>query len=423
MSFSVKTSLFFLFWITVSLTASGGIGDLAPPSGGGSVLEHKTLTGDWFGAGAPLRDQGLSLSASATHFYQGLASGDGPHLWQSGSKVDLFFHADGSGFGTWPGFGLHSHLEFNSGQSASPAGGAVLPNNLALTFPGANAPLVDLSLYASQRIGDAVTVMFGKINAVDLYAAGREFSGGRGVDLFQHLQFTAPISGITPPMIFGGILSLKTDPAKYTLMVYDPVSATMQSGLPEPFAEGVTLNGSVEIATNFFDRSGKQIVSGAFGTQDGISLADPYLLLPTTPPPAKTENRWYSAYAFEQTVWRDGADPTKSAGFFGQAALSDGNPNPVQWSVLGGFSGTSPFPGRSLDRFGIAAFSVGYALGLKEGLQLFGLPARDESGAEVFYRMAVAPWLHVTADLQVVRPTLRERDNAVIAGLRTKVVF
>ncbi|RFC48879.1 MAG: hypothetical protein DVB23_000405, partial [Verrucomicrobia bacterium] len=38
-------------------------------------------------------------------------------------------------------------------------------------------------------------------------------------------------------------------------------------------------------------------------------------------------------------------------------------------------------------------------------------------------RMAVAPWLHVTADLQVVRPTFRERDNAVIAGLRTKVVF
>jgi porin len=63
--------------------------------------------------------------------------------------------------------------------------------------------------------------MFGKINTMDLYDADREFSSGRGIEQFQHVQFVAPLSGITPPMIFGGIVSVKMKPAKYTLMIYD----------------------------------------------------------------------------------------------------------------------------------------------------------------------------------------------------------
>jgi len=408
------------------LAASGalaGTADPSAPASARSIPEGETLTGDWFGTGSVMRDRGISLTGSLTNFYQGLASGEGTHSWQYGAKGDLFLRADGAKLGLWTGFGIHSHLELNFGQSLFPAGGVSLPNNIGLTFPGANETLLDLSLYGSQRFGDSVTVMFGKINAVDLYAAGREFSGGRGVDLFQHLEFTAPISGITPPMFFGGIVSVKTEPAKLTLMIYDPATATMHSGFCDPFAQGVTVNASLEIESNFFGRSGKHVFSGAYGTQDGTSLSDPYLLLPTTPPPARTEDRWYFAYAFEQTLWRDAGDPTKAAGLFGQISVSDGNPNPVEWSLMGGFSGNSPIPGRGRDRLGVAAFYVGYADGLKEGLHLAGLPTRDEAGAEVFYTVAFTPWLHVTADLQVVRPTLSDRDTAVIAGIRAKIVF
>ena len=119
----------------------------------------------------------------------------------------------------------------------------------------------------------------------------------------------------------------------------------------------------------------------------------------------------------------DVANPNKAVGLFGQASVSDASPNPVGWSVLGGISGTSPIPGRERDKFGIAAFYVGYAGGLKDGLRLAGLPARDETGMEVFYNFAVTPWLHVTADLQAVRPPRADRDTAFICGLRAQVLF
>jgi porin len=243
------------------------------------------------------------------------------------------------------------------------------------------------------------------------------------LDTFQHIEFVGPISGITPPMIFGGIISVKTKPAKFTLMIYDPESATMHSGFADPFAQGVTFNGSVELASNFFGKSGRHIFSAAYSTQDGTSFSDPYLLLPTTPSPERTTDRWYASYAFEQTLWRAAENSKEAVGLFGQASVSDASPNPLGWSVLGGISGTSPIPGRERDKVGVAAFYAAYAAGLKDGLRLAKVPARDETGMEVFYNFAFTPWLRVTADLQVVRPPRSDRDTALIGGLRAQVLF
>ena len=396
---------------------------VSSPTASPGWLERDTLTGDWFGSGATLHKQGVNLSGSFAQFYQGLAAGEGNSGWKYGGKSDLFLRLDGGKLRLWQGFGVSAHGELNYGHAASSAGGTVVPNNMALLFPGANDTLTDLSLYATQQLGDSVMMMFGKINTVDLYAAGHEFSGGRGVELFQHVEFTGPISGITPPMILGGILSVKTKPAKFTLMIYDPLSQTMRSGFDDPFAEGVTFNGSVEVPSNFFGKSGKHFFSAAYSTQDGVDFSDPYLLLPSTPPPATTNDRWYFAYAFEQTLWRDPNAPKKAWGLFGQASISDANPNPIGWSVLGGISGTSLIPGRENDKFGSGIFYVGFSDGLKDGLRQAGVLARDECGLEVFYNLAFTPWLRVTADAQIIRPPVDNRDPAIVGGLRAVAAF
>ena len=352
----------------------------APPPG---WLERDTLTGDWFGSGAALREHGVNLSGSLANFYQGLAAGEGDHGWKYGGKGDLFLRLDGGKLGLWKGFGVSAHGELNFGQSPTSAGGTFLPNNSALFFPKANETAADLSLYASQQLGDSATVMFGKINAIDLYDGSREFSGGRGVEQFQHLEFVAPASGITPPMIFGGIVSVKTRPAKFTLMIYDPANQTRQTGFEHPFESGVTFNGSMELASDFFGQSGKHVFSAAYSTKDSTDFSDPYLLLPTTPPPGTKDGLWYFAYAFEQTLWRDAADARKAWGLFGQVAVSDEDANPVGWSALGGLGGASPISGRERDKFGAGVFYVGYSSGLKDGLRLAGVPARDEYGLEL----------------------------------------
>lgn len=402
------------------------VANLLQATPGFAAEAEDTLTGDWFGAGQTLREQGVYASGGVTQFYQGLVAGDGEHRWASGGKLDGFLRLDGEQLGLWQGFGVHAHGEFNYGHSLTDTGGALLPSNTALTFPGANEQLTDLSLYFSQELSDSATALLGKINMLDMYDAGREFSGGRGIEQFQHIEFIAPISGITPPMIFGSIISLKTDPAKFTLMIYDPQSQTRQTGLEHPFEQGQTLNGSVELPSQFFGKSGKHIFSAAYSTQNGMDFRDvPELLLPdaaANTQPREKGHRWFYSYAFEQTLWRDAGNPERGWGLFGQAGVSDANPNPVGWSVMGGIGGSSPLTGRELDKFGVGAFYLSYSDVLKEDLQPI-LPVRDESGLEVFYNLAATPWLRLTADTQWLQPTNSDRARAVISSLRMQVIF
>ena len=229
-----------------------------------------------------------------------------------------------------------------------------------MTFPSKNKDGGDLtSVFLRQRFGRLAVLSVGKINMIDVYASGREFSGGRGIETFQHIEFVAPASGIVPPAIFGAIGTLIVPPAAVTLMVYDPKNALNRPAFEDLFEDGVTLYGSILIGTRWFERAGKHIFTGAFSTRDGIDLGDvPELFLPpgSADGLSTTKNRWYVSYAFEQTLWRSEQDPQKAVGLFGQVAFSDGNPNPARWSALAGLSRTSPIPGRDGDRFGVGVF-------------------------------------------------------------------
>ena len=46
-----------------------------------------------------------------------------------------------------------------------------------------------------------------------------------------------------------------------------------------------------------------------------------------------------------------------------------------------------------------------------------------EQGVELYYNIAVTPWLHVTPDLQIISPAGKSVDTTVVAGLRVKIDF
>jgi len=105
---------------------------------------------------------------------------------------------------------------------------------------------------------------------------------------------------------------------------------------------------------------------------------------------------------------------------FGNVGISDGMPNPIHWSAIFGIGGSSPIPNRNLDTFGIAY----YYLGFSDSFESLAPPfLRDEHGLELFYNVAVTPWFHVTADLQVITPLLQPVHTSLVLGLRSKIDF
>jgi porin len=49
--------------------------------------------------------------------------------------------------------------------------------------------------------------------------------------------------------------------------------------------------------------------------------------------------------------------------------------------------------------------------------------SRDEQGVELYYNVAVTPWLRITPDLQIIQPARRNVDTTVVLGLRAKIDF
>jgi porin len=264
----------------------------------------------------------------------------------------------------------------------------------------------------------------GKFNMLDP-ASRTPIIGGGGIDTFMNTAFAAPISGVTPPYIAGMIASYRTDPAIFTLMVYDPRNAQDPDVLRQPFAEGVTTSFSVTVPTKIAGRQGFYGARGVYSTKDGLDLASiPQLLLPAESQEIQDKDGyWYGSVSAQQYLWQDPDNPAVGWGLFGQAAISDGNPNPFSWSVFGGIGGTGGIPGRDLDRWGIGFFHYGFSDELKDGLAALNIGLDNESGVEAFYNLALAPWLRVSADLQWIDPATPDKENAVIGALRTQIKF
>ena len=96
--------------------------------------------------------------------------------------------------------------------------------------------------------------------------------------------------------------------------------------------------------------------------------------------------------------------------------------------TLGKYVLLKPFKGD-----GMGALFFGYDQELKRTVLLKRVGLDHEQGVELFYNIAVTPWLHVTPDLQfvdaarnkspIVTAGGRSIGTAVVAGLRVKIDF
>ena len=326
-----------------------------------SWLERDTLTGDCAGRRTSLEEEyGISLAPRLTQFYQGLSAGDGDHDFEYGGKADLMLNADLSKLGFWKGFSVTVHAEQNYGDSVTGAGGTLIPPNTALLFPGIEgSDAFDMSsLYFQQMFGNSASLLFGKINMMDI-AARTPFKGGAGIDSFWNLTFVAPPSGLVPPYLFGALLSVRTEPATFGLWIYDPNSAVNETSFDDRFADGINIRGSVDFPVTIGGRSGHQGFVALYSTESGADLNDiGDTDLPPFPPGSidVKDSRYYFAYTFDQFLYQASENSKEGFGLFGQFGISDGNPSRLYWSALVGIGGTGLVPGRSRDNWGIGYY-------------------------------------------------------------------
>jgi len=276
----------------------------------------------------------------------------------------------------------------------------------------------------TQAFSESFAVFAGKMDTLD--GDMNAFAHGRGKDQFSNMAFVFnPIALRTVPYstLGAGFVILRDMQPLFTFTVLNSTDTTQTSGFDELFAQGATLNGELRVPTKFFALPGHQLLGGTWSSRDYVALGqDPRIVLPNVPiQPA--DGSWSLYWNFDQYLKVYSNDPLRGWGVFGRAGIGDDKANPLAWFLSFGVGGNSPFCGRELDTFGVGWYYTGTSSRIGPILEtLFG-PIGDGQGVELFYNIAVTPWLNLTPDLQVIVPAREQVDTSVVVGLRAKAVF
>lgn len=366
----------------------------------------------------------FGLELSVTGFADSLVSGQGTTSTEPGGKVDLAGRLNGEAVGLWPGFFVGAHLEQSFGDDVNTQGdGTILPVNTALAFPREGGSDTNFSLTVTQVFGSRASVTAGKFNLLEALAA-TPLIGGGGTETFQNIGLAAPVSGVTPPYVVGGLLGLETAAARLSIFVYDPRNAQEDDVLGELFSEGATFSASAAVPVAPGGLGGRHTLRLVYSSASGLDFDSlPALALPPDSDDVLGTRRGYhfASYSLHQYLVQQA--PNLGWGVFGQLAFSEGNPNPVRSSALLGLGGEATFIDRDSDRWGFAGFYYDFSDDLENGLTAIGSGLRDEYGMEAFYEVAINATFRLGGDVQLIRPGTPGTDPALFANIRVRLVF
>lgn len=455
-------------WIII--VASALASTLAAPAAAQPVEEPKTyagdfwsrprLTGDWAGFRDQLAARGIRLDVDVFATPQGVASGGQDTGDEVLGNTEYTLNVDTDKAGLWPGGFLRVIANTGFGASVVKDSGAISIVNTSALLPSvskSNTGLVNATFmqFLSHQFG----LLAGKVDLLDGFQG--EFSGNFRTQ-FLNAALTFPLAGALVPLSAygGGIVALPWEGVALSTMALDPSGTIMNDDVSKAFRDGVLLLSSAQVTFKPFGLVGHQGVAGMWSNKEHSSLNQdpsniarlllfdkfprlanpgpglerifaryfPGLLQPAEPLNQESDTKAIF-YNFDQYLWQPKDDPKRGIGVFFAFGASDGNPCPIQYTYTVGVGGNGVIPGRPDDNFGVGwarvEFSSQFVPFLREKLSL-GLERED--AIEMYYKMALTPWLELTPDLQIINPAIEKTlgsdgrlhnvDTAVVAGLR-----
>lgn len=399
----------------------------------GSLATQSSLTDTKDGPKAQLRTFGVQPDVWITQICQGIMSGTPPKNTYCGGKIDAFLRVDAEKLGLWKGFHVFSQFEQYTGNTVNNITGTLLPVSAIQAFVQPKYYHNTLTLFIKQELNEHLSVSAGKVNIMTL-AAKTPILGGGGWETFMNRAFAIPKTGIgitapgtladrvivAPTYTLGAMVDLKTKVGNFTFSVADPRNAEDPRVLQNPFARGVAFGGGYTLPLKLAGLQGYHNVRVAYSDARGFDLDDfsglrARILHGQT---ITKKGYWFAGYALQQYLVQSADDPSVGWGLFTNVSISDGNPNPVKWSLLAGIAGNNLIEGREHDKWGVGYYHYGLSQLLIDGLEAGHIYRRSEGGVECFYNFAITPWVQLSADLQVIDPWKVEKTRETIGAIR-----
>ena len=320
------------------LRPAGAADGTGAQSYSGNVFSRSTLSGDWVGSRNDLAAKGVTFDASMTQVTQGVGDGGKDGSWQYGGRGDLTVHLDTQKLGLWPGGFVTAEVEGNWTDSVNSSTGGINPANSNQLYPvpgGDNVGVPNLSIaqfvshYAGVVVGKLQTVTIGDVN---------EFAHGKGDRQFLNLAFNINPTLLTVPystLGAGAIVLPTADPEEAALnaMVLSATGKASTNGFDN--LNGAIFTAGGRVRTNFFGRTGHQLVAGLYSNKTYTSIDQRVAFELGRPGLGNTRSQtlatqggsWAAYYNFDQFLYETDKDAGNGVGLFGRFGASAGNPS------------------------------------------------------------------------------------------------
>jgi porin len=406
------------------------------------LWQRSRLTGDWGGLRTTMANNGVQLDLDNVHTFQNVTSGGIDTTGRYLGNAEIVLKLDSQKMGLWPGGFLLVRGEAAFGTGVNTATGAVIPVNTRpiLSLP-ARDEMVLSHVVLTQFLHEKFAVVLGKLDTTG--GDANEFAHGRGDEKFMNLAFSLNpvLLRVAPYSTLGmGLVFLPTKDLILSFSTIDTEGVTTRTGFDTLFKDGTTLATEARLTVRPFGLAGHQLIGFAWSNKDFASVEqDPRTIVGNVlagTSPRKESGSWAFTYNFDQYLYQEAQDSSQGFGIFGRIGISDGKANPIHQFYSFGFGGKGLIPTRDRDRFGIGYYYMKISGDLRDTFppllrERVGLD--QEQGVELFYNIAVTPWLHVTPDLQFIDAARNEAPlvganrkaihTAVVAGLRVKIDF
>jgi porin len=424
------TAIAFTFVVIPCLLASESEGEgLWPvPDYSGDFKSRPALTGDWGGFRTKMADKGITISVDNITTLQSIFDGGRDEADETGGSLDYEIHLDFDKMGLWPGAFVRIFAETQYGAFVNSDTGAALATNTEGIFPLGDDDTTTLtSVIFYQFLSESFGIYLGKIDTLD--GDANAFAGGRGKDQFLNMNFVFNPATLrtTPYSALGGgfLYLLPEERGLFTFAVLDANGQPDEAGFDDAFDDGTVFSGELSLTVKPFNLQGHQLFGATWSSKD-FTLLDPdprilvlKLLRPDLVTLDKADDSWCFYYNFDQYFYKESADSDQGVGLFGRFSIADEETSPIESFYSIGIGGKGIIPGRDNDTFGIGYFYVG----LSDDLKNLSDTLEDSQGGEFFYNFEVAPWLHITPDLQIIDSSRENVNTAYIAGVRVKIDF
>lgn len=398
------------------------------------IWHRETMTGDWDGARTRWKEKkGIEFEFKLNNFYQGVADGGIRENSVVNGKFETLLKLDLGKLAGWKFWSAEIQTQTRYGAPALTGTGTISPVNTAAIIPAAAGTVFSITAVNFTRIipkdlkkGDLFVVGFGRYNLLDLI--DEDFFAGSGTERFFNIAPIGPLTVIPPvPLISNGasFAYVKHGKPFITFALIDPNDHSLDPGLKDLFADGVTFYPGINFQTNYGGKTGEHSFAVAVTTKAVTPFDDiRQVIIPGPPriPITPKRGSWSVSYTFRQyLVERDSRD---GWGFFTQLSTASKDTSPITGFVNFGLGGNGLIKSRRQDEFGIEYAFTDLSEVLKDNLDPLNLRRlRPEHQVEMFYNLHITPWLRLTGDLQIIRPTRPVATTAVIPGMRLEMIF